>query len=79
LYEEYEDKIQPPTETPQPKVIDKKQDTSKSQPADENFESKLKGIIGETDIEENNDKQHQSDNQAQQYEQSFRITSRRRK
>jgi hypothetical protein len=39
----------------------------------------LKGIIEEPDIEENTDKQQQYDNQSQQYEPSFRLTSRRRK
>jgi hypothetical protein len=35
--------------------MDKKQDKT-PQSADENFESKLKGIIEESNIEENNDK-----------------------
>ena len=66
LYEEYEDK------NPQTQSIE----TTQTQPADNNFESKLKGIIGETDIEENkqNDK-----SDIQPYEPSFKLVSRRRK
>jgi hypothetical protein len=50
LYEEYEDKIL------QTQVVDKKQ--TKSKPIDDvDFENKLKRIIEEPDIEENNEKQ----------------------
>jgi hypothetical protein len=68
LYETEEDET-PQTQTP----IDKQQDKTQTQPADDNFESKLKGIIEEPDIEENNDKQ-QSD-----FSPSFKLLSRKRK
>jgi hypothetical protein len=82
LYEEYEDKP-PQTES---KIS---QQQPKPVMTDDNFESKLKGIIGETDIEENNenkqtDKQMQNDKSNiqpdnQQYEPSFNLVSKRRK
>jgi hypothetical protein len=69
LYEEYENKIAQPTDKPKPVITD------------DNFESKLKRIIGETDIEENIYKQDKSNIQPdiQQYEPSFKLVSKRRK
>jgi hypothetical protein len=64
LHEEYEDK------PPESKIP---QQQTKQVITDDNFESTLKGIIGETDIEENIDKQDKSNIQPdiQQYEPSF--------
>jgi CRISPR/Cas system CSM-associated protein Csm4 (group 5 of RAMP superfamily) len=67
LYEEYEDKT--PQQT-QP--IDKTPQTQ-TQPVDDNFENKLKGIFEEPDTEEKNDIQQSN------FSPSFKLISRRRK
>jgi hypothetical protein len=66
LYEEYEDKTPHSESTQQPKPVI----------TDDNFESKLKGIIDDN-IEDNKDNKNKSENQ--QYEPSFILISRRRK
>jgi hypothetical protein len=74
LYEECEG-------TPESKIL---QQQTKPVITDDNFESKLKGIIEEPDLEENNenkqtDKQMQNDIQPKQYEPSFKLVSKKRK
>jgi hypothetical protein len=63
------------TEDYEDKTIEK-QPIDKQKPVNDNFESKLKGIIDDNK-EVENDKQ--SANQPQQYEPSFKLVSKRRK